>query len=604
MSGDTAEESFAALLGHAMSGPLERGMHLAGQGAVEVVESLAGVASARVRGTSVYRVVLTAAGSASWSCSCPAAADGSFCKHCVATACIVGGVVVAPSESNAAEDSAESGKVEQYVRSLSQDALVTIVLDQVQADSGLSNRLLAEAMAGEGGAIDVPEWRKKITAAFSAGGGHIERRRAAEWARGVHDILDSLWSFLGAGHASAVASLAEHAHRRNESAVNRVDDSGGEIVDIMGAIAEIHYAAAEAGAYRPRKLGARLAELELKADLDTFHRSAITYAEFLGEEGLAAYEKVLRKVAPDGPRGRLYGEGFRVRQAYLAHAVALQDPDRLAGLLEGMDAIAPSEYVELVKLFMAVGRVDEAEVWADRGLETDDRYRDWSALREVRAELLRTAPGGGEAVEDLYWAEYERRASARTVRDLLRHAVDESSMRERISAGVETALAGFREVPHRDRSEYRARGEVDLPVGSIGAGVPFFLPRDAQFDGPDAVISVLLELGEVERAWSVAMEFGAWSRTWDELVKLRVADHPRDTLAWALVRAEMEIDHRDRRHYKRAVRVLREAQEMAVERSSATEDLAGDFHLAIIELLTPHRNKPSLVDEFEKEGWA
>ena len=82
MTNDTS--GFLALLDNASSGALERGLDLADRGLVSLGSVSDGVVQARVQGTVLYRVALTSGDNGSWSCDCPAAADGSVCKHGVA----------------------------------------------------------------------------------------------------------------------------------------------------------------------------------------------------------------------------------------------------------------------------------------------------------------------------------------------------------------------------------------------------------------------------------------------------------------------------------------------------------------------------------------
>jgi len=63
---------FLALLDNASSGALERGLDLAGRGRVSLGSVSDGVVQARVQGTVVYRVALTAGDNGSWSCDCAA----------------------------------------------------------------------------------------------------------------------------------------------------------------------------------------------------------------------------------------------------------------------------------------------------------------------------------------------------------------------------------------------------------------------------------------------------------------------------------------------------------------------------------------------------
>jgi len=601
--------AFGPLLDNAGPGARERGQGLAQRGVVSLESVSDTVVHARVQGTKRYRVTLRSSETGSWACDCPAAADGSFCKHCVAVVLVLdtpGPAAGATSELHEGQLT-EAGRIEAHVRSLGAKALAEIVLDQVSIDEHLGYRLLAAATAQAGDTIDLREWKKRVTAAFRGPGGFIDWRNASEWARGVHDMLDVLQAFLGAGHASEVAALAEHAHRRAESAVNRVDDSGGEIIGIIGVVREIHLAAAEAGAYPPKKLGKRLADLELSASLDTFHRSAIDYGEVLGDDGLGAYLAVVDKAqAKRAPGADRWGPAFRIRQALIAHAIAAADPDRLIEVHAGEDQMGSSDYVELVELLIAACRFDEAEDWADRGLSVRSGDRSLGALRGLRATLMRRGAGGGAEVEELYWIEFVRRPGAPTVQDLFANCEDQAVTRGRVFEKLDAAVEAVRAALVADEVDdplSRAGTSTALP-GSIGAPTRYLQHRGGPSFGSAAIIDVLVVLGDAERAWSVALEFGAESRLWSDLVARRVDDHPTDAVDWAMVAAEMEIGRKGRSHYRRAVRGLRVAQALAENHDDAEHGpLSQRFHAGLRLIVEKHSNKPSMLEEFAKAGW-
>lgn len=328
---------------------------------------------------------------------------------------------------------------------MSSEELAEIVLDQAVVDQQLAYRLLAGAMAASGQSLDLREWKKRVTAAFRGRGGFIEWRHAAEWGRGVHEMLEVVESFLGAGHASEVATLAEHAHKRAESAINRVDDSGGEITVIIGVIRELHLAAAEAGAYPPKKLGKRLAELETTASLDTFHRSAIDYADVLGEDGLDAYLAAIDKAEAklESPNDR-WGPAFHVRQARIAHAIATRDPDRLIDIYDGDDRMHADNYVEIVELLGDVGRRAEAEAWAERGLDELATGLGIRSLRNAYAALLKQNPERAHEVEELYWRAFMQGASQSSLDDLLANSGDRDAAIGRVIETLDDAIAHVR----------------------------------------------------------------------------------------------------------------------------------------------------------------
>ena len=71
--------------GLADPGSYQRGVAYRGEGRVSASRGTGSGLEATVQGTMPYIVELwTEEGEPRWSCTCPAAEDGSFCKHCVA----------------------------------------------------------------------------------------------------------------------------------------------------------------------------------------------------------------------------------------------------------------------------------------------------------------------------------------------------------------------------------------------------------------------------------------------------------------------------------------------------------------------------------------
>jgi hypothetical protein len=140
----------------------------------------------------------------------------------------------------------------------------------------------------------VQAWRKRVTSTFAAGGRFVEYRDAPEWAAGVHDLLDEVEELLAAGHADAVVTLTEDAHRRAETAVGRIYDSAGWLTDISHRVAKLHQSAVVHARPEPNALADRLFKREADSHtLDTFHRAAAAYAAALGVEGIARYRELV-----------------------------------------------------------------------------------------------------------------------------------------------------------------------------------------------------------------------------------------------------------------------------------------------------------------------
>jgi SWIM zinc finger len=132
-----------------------------------------------VKGTVPYVVELwVEGGGPAWSCTCPAAEDGAFCKHCVAVS-----LTLAPEPgerprlrivTNDDDDNDDGGNgdgdtgddtgdrddarpdLETYVSGLPHERLIEIVLGQALMDRRLYKRLMAEAEAPTVGGVVGP----------------------------------------------------------------------------------------------------------------------------------------------------------------------------------------------------------------------------------------------------------------------------------------------------------------------------------------------------------------------------------------------------------------------------------------------------------------
>ena len=226
-----------------------------------------------------------------------------------------------PTSSATGAGPAESDELAQFVGSLPAERLVDLVIEQAEIDHQFRTRLsawlssrtpvLRPRKARPVASLDLRATKKEITAAY--GRGFVSSQEAGDRAAGVFEAIEWISDINDAGHFRTAALLAQHAHKRAESAMNRVDDSGGEITDISDRLAELHAAACAEGAFPPEDLARRLIKLELDAELDTFHRSAISHRQSLGPEGLVVYGRLAQEACDALPSNAdPYGRAFRV----------------------------------------------------------------------------------------------------------------------------------------------------------------------------------------------------------------------------------------------------------------------------------------------------
>ncbi len=516
---------------------------------------------ARVKGTSTYRVSLsTVSGKLSWGCECPAADGGQFCKHCVAVAMVA-------SNPGAATGDPEEAAITVFLSTLAPKELLSIISGQAKKDERFASALLASAQLSTGDTPNLAEWKKKVTKAY--GRGFIDYRHAQDWAAEVHDALGAINDLAEAGHHETAALLAEHAHKRTETAAGRVDDSDGCITVIFNEIRQIHTSACLGGAFPPKKLAQRLVKLELAAELDTFHRSAISHAEALGSDGLAEYGRLVEaayaKVPPETAR---WGEGFRVNQARIAHAIATNDPDQLISVM-GDDLTSPHDYVEVVDAMDRAGRIDEALSWADKGLDkTSERIHQQPALMAARARILRTL-GQHDKIDQMYWALFKSRPDASTFATLMANAADPDDAKARAVDHVLDQLS--------DRTEPEiGRTGMSALLGDIGWS--------------DGAVGILLDAGEDELAWDTAIHHFASNAEWDRLAELRKESSPLDTITIWEQQAERYIQQKKKADYRRAAKIL-----ARIEKLASSCDRPDLYVEALLGVRSRHKNKPSLM---------
>lgn len=432
---------------------------------------------ATVRGSVPYTVELWVDdGQPCWSCTCPAAEDGSFCKHCVAVTLLLDQAdedVTVGEEAGGLQAVRDdpTEMVADHVAGLGRERLVEMVLEAADSDWRLRERLIAEARAARGEGPDLGSWRRRIDAAFAPYDDFVAYRQAAGWAGEVDEVIDALVQLCDAGHPDAVAVLTEHAHRRADQAIQYVDDSDGWLTVISQRLSELHVRACTEGDPDPVELARRLVDLELNSEMDGFHRAAAAYARVLGQEGLAEYRRLV------GPRWRELqsdtdgwsSERFAVREAMIGLALASGDPDELIEVRRH-DLKTPDGYLEIVWALADAGRDDEAVAWAREGL---DRFvdRPWQTppLREFLAGLMHERGQASGAVE-LFWEAFEQSPSLSAYRRLLEETDDHApTIKDRAIQALRSHLAdtGSGETRRRAVSDASALVEILAYEGDL-----------------------------------------------------------------------------------------------------------------------------------------
>lgn len=551
-----------------------RGVAYHRDGRVEVTERDADRIDAVVRGSLPYLVELRRSPRVEWSCSCPVGEDGAFCKHCVAVALETAGPK-APSNRRAPSARRDDEvDVRSYVAGLDDEVLVELVMEQVESDWRLRERLQARTLAAGGGSVDVREWKKRIDATFG-GRQFVDYREAPAWAHDVFEVIDALDDLRSAGHAATVIGLVEHANRRADKAVQNIDDSDGWLTDIAGRLAELHLSACEQARPDPVELARRLADLELTGELDTFRRAAATYAEVLGPDGIAEYRRIVEPKWRAGTKNKdpYSHAAFASTQAMIGVAQGAGDPDELIAI-RGGELRTPGDYLEIAEALIGAKRRDDALDWARRGLATyADRHWQTPPLREFLTAQLR-AGGDDASAEELWWDGFDAHPSIDGYRRLLAESAE----------------------PDRRRAQ-----AIELLRQRLDAGDTEARSRNPLLERPPAttLVEILLYEGSIDDAWTTANGHGCDKRTWMTLARAREATHPMDAIPIYERAVAEQIDTKKNGGYRAAVDLLARVRTLA---STAGEPERFTDLLALV--TTEHARKRNLIAFIDKMGWS
>lgn len=111
-----------------------------------------------------------------------------------------------------------------------------------------------------------------------------------DYARGIRNVVWTIADLLEERFATEVVELSEYALAAVEGAMNYDVDGaiGGIIKDLEG----VHHEASKRAGPDPEALARRLFEWELGSDHYTFFDAVNTYADVLGNKGLAEYQRL------------------------------------------------------------------------------------------------------------------------------------------------------------------------------------------------------------------------------------------------------------------------------------------------------------------------
>ncbi|SAK48015.1 hypothetical protein AWB80_01171 [Caballeronia pedi] len=393
------------------------------EGAVSRLDESGGALRATVNGSTRYSVEMKVGldGELDYSCDCPVGQSGTFCKHVVAVALSwlenSGVEVFHPDESEPTKTRKKRKTAEEliaeYVATLDDDAMRELLLDAVERDMVLRDKLLFAARAAS--AHDLPGMKAAVREATRIGR-PLDWRESGAYGDGLFSLADALRQRLSRSAASDVVELAELAIAGAEKSLEQIDDSNGDVMPGILELAAVHLEACRQTSPDPIKLAERLFRFQIGGLWDTFYDVIPAYEEPLGDAGLQRYRQLVEEqwrqlpsLSPsDGLRRTFEGNRMRLEHAMLALAEHDRDVDELIAIRQ-KDLSAPYRYLLIAETCSQNGRFDEGLDWARQGLATfkdpDRRLLDFCVQEYLRRD---------ESVEaNLYaWLRFEQRPDA------------------------------------------------------------------------------------------------------------------------------------------------------------------------------------------------
>jgi uncharacterized Zn finger protein len=556
-----------------IAGPtiFERGVNYFEDGLVASLTEQNEQISGKVRGTHQYRVKLwEEEGSLSYDCTCPMGFEGQFCKHCVA----VGLAWLAGGASKSRES---GGDVEKFVRSLRPDALVDLILKWAKRDEAFRRELLLKAKS----AGDVPDMLKTFKKAIDkvvVTDDFIDDREMRSYIQDINDVVGSVAELLAKGQAAVVIELCEYAMERvQEAIVGNVDDSNGSMEGILQRLQDMHLEACIAAKPDQEELAKRLLDFELSSEF-AFQDAVVTYAEALGEKGLARYRELAEAEWVDVPQLKPgenasdYSSRYRITCIMETLARQSGDIERLVAV-EARNLSHAYGFLQIAEIYHRAQQHDKALEWAERGVKafperTDNRLRDFLAEEYLRRKRI------DEAL-NLIWVQFAERPGVENYKKLHRY----SNPVKRWQGFRERALETLR---REIQSEYEASKKSWRPLES---------PDNSR------LVEIFIWEGDTEAAWREANAGGTCRRDlWLQLAAMREKDHPTDSIKVYKSFIDPIVEQKNNNAYKEAAELLGKIKAL-MERLG--EQVAFHSYLTNVRAVhKPKRNFMKLLERF------
>ncbi len=373
---------------------------------------------------------------------------------------------------------------------------------------------------------------------------YLGYRESGGWAVQARPVVEAIGEAVGSSPTAELVALVERAMGHVVKVILKADDSDGLIGDLARELLDLHARACDAGTADPIKLARWMVRFRFD-DQDFFEVDPVRYADALGELGLAAYRREVKRRVGAGD-----GDSFAARYALERLAVLDGDTEAIVALLGG-DLSRPYQFIRVAEAMAELGRDDDVLSWATRGIAESSGWQ--------VAQLYDLAAGV-----------HARRAGDQEVLELRReqhHRMPSSSTYGLLHAAAEACGVWPTERP---------RARAVLAERDLGG-----------------LVDVLLSDGEPEAAWQVLEAHPEWDpgpQRWMRLAEAREPSAPGDALDVYLRLVDLQLETTGKTAYVRAVAILKKAAQ-AAKAADRQDELAE--HLAA--LRETHRRRPTFI---------
>ncbi|MBB3255999.1 putative Zn finger protein [Paraburkholderia bannensis] len=497
-----------------------RGKAYFNDGAVSRLDVRDDLVRATVRGTHRYRVELAVDnGGLAYRCNCPVGDDGVFCKHAVAVALSWlenSGEEVFHADEPAPGKPCKKRKtyaevIREYVATLGRDALEELLMDAVEQDLALRDKLLFAARSA--GATDLPAM--KIAVSQMTGISRpLDWQESGAYADGLMSLADMLRQRLSGPHAAQVVELCELAIAGAEKSLEQIDDSNGDVMPAILELASVHLDACKITGPDPVKLAERLFRFQTEGRWDTFYNVLPAYAEPLGKSGLRRYRELVNEAWEAMPilaPGKQYRRSYDSPRMQLEHAMAALaeldgDVDALIRI-HSKDLSSPYRFLVVAELCVKHGRPDDGLAWAERGILESGQSLDQRLLDFCIDAYLRR--GEFDKAASYAWQRFEMRPTA----DAFPALMEVATVTDRSAETRERALKHLWALVRAEEATAKSK----RPVGQRGARTE--------------LVRIFLASNENDVAWETFTGGPVATQLWPEMAYARSKTHPHDAIA-------------------------------------------------------------------------